>query len=259
MEASGPRRALIITADDYGYWPSYDEGILQAVSEGAVDSVSVMTETEHVDPTPLLDLGVEVGLHIDFEGRWGARSGAPAKTSLRVQVERFTDLFGRWPSFLDGHKHCHARPEMATPVLELARQIGVPVRSIGRDHQQWLSERGIQTPDLVIGRMETSEPAQPPEIKNLPAGVTEWFVHPGIPDKDSGSSYDRARREDLNTLLRLQLRARYDEPVWGDAVRSTHAEAFAPLPEADEGAEAGPTDGDGTDAEGETAGEAGRA
>lgn len=220
------RRSLIITADDYGYWPSYNAGILQVVAEGAVDSVSVMTEREHCDPEPLLELGVEVGLHIEFEGRWGARSGASARSSLRVQVERFTDLFGRWPSFLDGHKHCHSRPEMATPVLELAQQIGAPVRSVSADHRQWLSERGIDTPDRVVGRLQEDEQAEPDVVRAVPIGVTEWFVHPGIPDPESGSSYDAGRREDIDLLMRLQLRSRYDEPVWGDAIRSTHAEAF---------------------------------
>lgn len=221
------RRFLIITADDYGYWPSYNEGILAAVEAGAVDAVSVMTEREHCDPRPLAETGVEVGLHIEFESRLGPRSGAPARTSLRVQVERFTDFFGGWPAYLDGHQNCHSRPELATPVFQLAKQLGIPVRSINRDHRQWLSERRIDTPDLLIGRLETGEPAQPEELRDLPAGITEWMVHPGYPDSASGSSYDLARREDLDTVMRAQVRARFDEPIWGDVVRATHAEAFA--------------------------------
>jgi len=221
------RRFLVITADDYGYWPSYNEGILAAVEAGAVDAVSVMTEREHCDPRPLIETGVEVGLHIEFEGRHGARSGAPARSSLRVQLDRFTDLFHHWPAFLNGHHHCHARPELATPVLQIAGQIGIPVRSVNRDHRQWLSERRIRTPDLLIGRTTTSEPLEPRELRDLPAGVTEWVVHPGYPDAESGSSYDMARREDLDTVTRAQLRARFDEPIWGDAGRATHAEAFA--------------------------------
>jgi predicted glycoside hydrolase/deacetylase ChbG (UPF0249 family) len=95
-------RMLVITGDDYGYWPSYNEGILEAIEMGGLDSVSAMVEREYCDPEPLLESGVEIGLHIEFEGRWGPRSGAPARTALRVQLERFGDLFGRWPSFLNG-------------------------------------------------------------------------------------------------------------------------------------------------------------
>jgi predicted glycoside hydrolase/deacetylase ChbG (UPF0249 family) len=220
------RRFLVITADDYGYWPSYNEGILAAVEAGAVDAVSVMTEREHCDPRPLIETGVEVGLHVDFEGRHGARSGAAARTSLRVQLERFTDLFHHWPAFLNGHHHCHARPELATPILQTAKQIGIPVRSVNRDHRQWLSERRIRTPDLLIGRMTSSDPVEPPELRNLSAGVTEWMVHPGYPDAESGSSYDLARREDLDMVTRAQIRARFDRPIWGDAVRATYAKAL---------------------------------
>jgi len=135
---------LVITADDYGYWPSYNRGILEAVEMGAIDSVSAMVEREFCDPRPLLESGVEVGLHIEFESRWGPRSGAPARTALRVQIDRFVDLFHRWPAYLDGHHHCHDRPELATPVFQMADAIGIPVRSVNPDHRQWLRERGIE-------------------------------------------------------------------------------------------------------------------
>jgi hypothetical protein len=220
-------RILVITGDDYGYWPSYNDGIIEAIEMGALDCVSAMVERDYCDPKPLLESGVEIGLHIEFEGRWGPRSGAPARTALQVQLDRFVDLFGRWPSFLNGHKHCHARPELATPVFQTAKQIGVPVRSVNPDHRQWLRERGIDTPDLLLGRTRSNEPAEPPEIRKPPPGVTEWAIHPGHPDSQSGSSYDIARKEDLALLQRVMVRARYDEPVWDAATRATLKEAFA--------------------------------
>jgi len=228
--ADQTHRFLIISADDYGYWPAYNEGILAAVEAGSVDAVSVLTERPHCDPEPLLASGVEVGLHIEFESRWGARSGAPARNSLRVQLDRFVDLFRSWPAFLDGHHHCHARPELATPVMEAALQMSVPVRSVSDDHRQWLSERGIRTPDRLIGRLESSEPVEPAELRRLPAGVTEWMVHPGYPDADSGSSFDLGRREDLDMVMRARVRERFDRPIWGDAIRATHAEALPKEP-----------------------------
>ena len=57
------------------------------------------------------------------------RMSRPAASSnLRVQLDRFVDLFGRWPSFLDGHHGCHARPELATPVLVAAQQVGTTTK-----------------------------------------------------------------------------------------------------------------------------------
>jgi predicted glycoside hydrolase/deacetylase ChbG (UPF0249 family) len=221
---------LVITADDYGYWPSYNAGILEAIEMGAIDCVSAMVERDYCEPEPLLATGVEIGLHIEFEGRWGPRSGAPARTSLRVQLERFGDLFGRWPSFLNGHHHCHARPELATPVFQTAQAINGPVRSVNPDHRQWLRERGIDTPDLLVGRTESREAAEPVEIHDPPEGVTEWMTHPGHADSESGSSYDKARQEDLELLQKVMVRARFDEPVWGDAQRVTLSEAFSEQP-----------------------------
>jgi hypothetical protein len=101
------------------------------------------------------------------------------------------------------------------------------VRSVNPDHRQWLRERGIDTPDMLIGRTRSNEPDEPPELRSLSTGVTEWVTHPGHADSDSGSSYDVARQEDLSLLQRVMVRARYDEPVWGDARRATLTEAFS--------------------------------
>jgi hypothetical protein len=231
----GGERTLIITADDYGYWPSYNDGILEAVEADAIDAVGAMVEREYCDPTPLLDAGIEVGLHLDFEGRWGSRSAAPARNSIRVQLERFAELFRRWPAYIDGHRHCHARPELVTLVADMATQLSLPVRSVGDEHRQMLRERGIRTSDRLIGRTRSADPAEPDELRDLPPGVTEWVVHPGRPDPESGSSYDHARGEDLDLLLKLRVRERFDTPVWGDARRANHAEAFglARAPEPD--------------------------
>lgn len=226
MASPADGRTLIITADDYGYWPTYNDGILEAAEQGAIDAVSALVERDHCDPAPLLESGVEVGLHIEFEGRWGARSGNPARVALEVQIDRFSRRFGFFPSFLDGHHHCHARPELVSHVADVALQLDIPVRPVGADHRQMLSERGIPAADTVIGRLDPRRPPEPPELRTLPPGVTEWIVHPGYPDPRSGSSYDLARKEDLDLLLRLRLRERAGAAVWAPARRATHHDAF---------------------------------
>ena len=75
------RRALIITADDYGYSPRYDEGIVEAATARAVDSVSMMVKRGPLDVAPLLATGAELGLHSGARrgGAWRrgwARGGA---------------------------------------------------------------------------------------------------------------------------------------------------------------------------------------
>jgi hypothetical protein len=56
--------------------------------------------------------------------------------------------------------------------------------------------------------------------------VTEWVTHPGHPDSATGSSYDVARHEDLALLQKVMVRARFDEPIWGDTRRTSMKGAF---------------------------------
>jgi chitin disaccharide deacetylase len=228
------RRALIINADDYGYNRRYDEGIVEAAAAGAVDSVSVMMARNPLDPKPLLDTGVETGLHLDLPleltagERAGPREQDVALRILREQLEAFEAAMGRPPAYLDGHHNCHAHTGLAGPVARAARELGLPVRSIDAAHRRILRREGAATPDRLVGRYsEEPEGALPAELRPavegdgaLPPGVTEWMVHPGHPDPDSGSGYDLAREEDLDLLLSLCLL-----PTLRNA-RLTHAAAL---------------------------------
>ncbi len=228
------RRMLIITADDYGYSPRYDEGIVEAAAAGAVDSVSVMVSRGPLDPEPLLATGVETGLHLELsrELTAGERAGAgerdAALRALREQLEAFDSVVGRPPAYLDGHRHCHAHAGLASGMAREARQRGLPVRSVDSGHRRILRREGVATPDRLIGRYsEEPDGALPVELRpvvdgegELPSGITEWMVHPGHPDPQSDSGYDQAREEDLDLLLSLCLL-----PALRDA-RVTHGGAF---------------------------------
>jgi chitin disaccharide deacetylase len=201
---------LIITADDYGYARGYNRGILRAADAGAIDAVSAMVGRSWCEPEPLLESGVEIGLHLELPG------DDPA-----VQLERFERLFGRPPAFLDGHNHCHARAEVADAIAALAAERRMPVRSVDAAHRRLLRALGVATPDRLIGRMDPSEPALPSLLAQgspPPPGVTEWMTHPGYPDPESGSSYDHAREEDLDLVLRVSSTTR--------GRRKTHLEAL---------------------------------
>jgi predicted glycoside hydrolase/deacetylase ChbG (UPF0249 family) len=60
---------LIINADDYGYFPCISQGILDAVSSGAITATGIManspdlkTQLEWLDSVEGLDLGVHLNL-----------------------------------------------------------------------------------------------------------------------------------------------------------------------------------------------------
>ena len=203
---SEPAR-LIVVADDYGYTRTYDEGILEAARAGALDAVSVMA-LRGGDPEPLLETGVEVGLHLE----------PLAEAPLEEQLQRFEELFGRPPAHLDGHHHCHAaRGRPALTVARAGRRLGARVRSVSSRHRRLLRSLGVSTPDRLIGRLAEGEPALPEELARalrsepLPSGLTEWMVHPGHRDLRSGSSYDAGREEDLRLLIELAREPRFRE------------------------------------------------
>ena len=230
--SDGP--ALIVNADDYGYGRSYNRGILEVARARALDAVSAMVLREGCDPEPLLETGIEVGLHLELPG-WrgdlrhpiGPGDREVAIAALRDQLRRFGELFGRPPAHLDGHHHCHAAPGLAAAVGRVAREHRLPVRSVNPRHRRLLRCQAVPTPDRLVGRFDEDEPALPEEIRalargeaGLPPGVTEWMIHPGRPDPASGSAYDRGRAEELDLLLRLA-----NAPALA-TVRGTHLAAF---------------------------------
>jgi chitin disaccharide deacetylase len=207
------RSALIVTADDYGYHPSYDGGIVEAAGAGAVDAVSAMVLRDKLDPGRLLGTGVAIGLHLELPREIDDEDdlAAGAVEALREQLARFEEVFGRPAAHLDGHHHCHARCGAAADIAREAAVRGLPVRSVDEPHRALLRRLGVATPDRLVGRLsEEPEAALPPELRRaveegaeLPPGVTEWMVHPGHADPGTGSGYDHAREEDLDLLLSL--------------------------------------------------------
>jgi predicted glycoside hydrolase/deacetylase ChbG (UPF0249 family) len=191
---------LIITADDFGYRPSYDAGILEAVAAGAVDAVSVMVGQVGEVPEALRDSGAALGVHLQAMAEDGLRRG-----DVESQLGLFRELVGREPDYVDGHHHCHAVGEVAAVVAEIAATGGLPVRSVDEGHRRLLRAAGVRTPDLLIGRYEEGQPVLPAELESLPGGWTEWMVHPGHPAGDRESDYDAGREEDLRALLTLRL------------------------------------------------------
>jgi chitin disaccharide deacetylase len=222
----------VISADDYGYAPAYDAGLVEAASAGAVDAVSVMVLREGCDPAPLLATGVEIGLHLELpdelvEAEWaGPAERGLAVEKLADQLARFEALFGRPAAYLDGHHHRHAAPGLASAVARVARDAGLGVRSVDARHRRLLRCMGVATANRLVGRLREDEPPLPPEIEAIvdgrdpPRGATEWMVHPGRSDPSTSSSYDAAREEDLAILLELAPNPRLR------SLRATHAAAL---------------------------------
>jgi hopanoid biosynthesis associated protein HpnK len=135
-----PRKQLVVNADDFGFTPDVNEGIVEAHRHGILTAATLMANGEAFEDavrlareTPSLD----VGCHLVLIGGRSVVNGDPLPSTvrallgalalrqirvydeLRAQVRRIVGA-GIQPSHLDTHKHTHLAP----PVLEAVARIG---------------------------------------------------------------------------------------------------------------------------------------
>jgi predicted glycoside hydrolase/deacetylase ChbG (UPF0249 family) len=217
-------RLLIVNADDLGYDPAIDRGILEAHAAGIVTAASAMVDTPFAEAAfraapPTLDLG----LHAVVDPSTGRAAAAAA---LRAQLGRFEALRGVPPTHLDSHRHAHASAEILAAFIEVASERGLPVRSIDQPMRAALRAGGVATPDAFLGdaarRPAWSLEALLAALAAVGEGVTELMSHPGYPPERVRTSFGRERAIELAALTapaarEAALRARIRLCGWGDA------------------------------------------
>lgn len=124
-------RQLCICADDFGFSPAIDAGIVQLVAKGRLQAVSCMTQSRHwLDSAATLlpyHQQVDIGLHLNLTQQFQNTSKAMVlplprlmlhsalrrldRHALEETIEQQWNLFvqvsGRPPDFIDGHQHVH--------------------------------------------------------------------------------------------------------------------------------------------------------
>ena len=139
------RKQLVVNADDFGFTPDVNEGIVEAHREGILTATTLMANGAAFDDavrlarqTPTLD----VGCHLVLVSGTSPLTGKPypltvarllaamAKREIRVydelaaQVRRTVDA-GIQPTHLDTHKHTHLAPPVLDAVARVAREFGI--------------------------------------------------------------------------------------------------------------------------------------
>jgi len=139
------RKQLVVNADDFGFTPDVNEGIVEAHREGILTATTLMANGEAFDhairlacQSPSLDVGchlVLVGGRSLLSGRnlppsVASLVGALARrqidvyAELRAQLQRILEA-GIQPSHLDTHKHTHLAPPVLEALARLADEFGI--------------------------------------------------------------------------------------------------------------------------------------
>ena len=206
-------RRLIVNADDWGLTRGVSEGILAAHRHGIVSSTTVFAtgDLDRELVARLRDSGLGVGLHVnltlgapltrgrslvDGDGRFvrDARRAAARVTvadvraEIEAQAERFQSALKRRPTHLDTHHHVGLHPPVRDVVLDVARGLGVAVRSQDTAARTRARSAGLRTPDHFFGESGPeaywSLERTMRHLRELPAGVSEFMCHPGWFDAD---------------------------------------------------------------------------
>jgi predicted glycoside hydrolase/deacetylase ChbG (UPF0249 family) len=211
---------LIVNADDFGLSLGVTRGIIRAHERGILTSASLMVRgrgaTEAANYARRSSR-LSLGLHIDL-AEWVFRGGEwmpkyrvvptddPKAIVAEVarQLESFRSLVGKNPTHLDSHQHVHRNEPVCSVLLNIARELAVPLR----DHNDVVQFCGD-----FYGQTGEGEPfPQGIAVENLlrifselPPGWTEVSCHPGD-DEGLDSVYRTERKVEMNTLCDPRVR-----------------------------------------------------
>jgi predicted glycoside hydrolase/deacetylase ChbG (UPF0249 family) len=195
-------KLLVVNADDLGYDPEIDRGILEAHARGIVTSATAMVETPFA-PAALrvAPRSLGIGLHAVIDP---SRGRAAAEAALRVQLARFEALRGDAPTHLDSHKHVHAHPQMLPAFAAIAAERDLPVRAIDAAMRAALRASGIATADEFLGdaarRPAWTGAGLVAALAAVGEGVTELMAHPGHAPSHTRTSFGVEREAELDAL-----------------------------------------------------------
>jgi predicted glycoside hydrolase/deacetylase ChbG (UPF0249 family) len=210
-------RFLIVNADDFGHSTEVNAGIVQAHERGIVTSASLMVRRPAAEEAAAYRGRLSLGLHVELgewtvrEGEWVVSDEVPQEQvalEVHTQAVRFRELVGREPTHLDSHQHVHQEGVARDAVVELGRELGIPVRSFSKVRyvggfygqtdtgEPW--HEGV-TVENLIGLLEKLEP-----------GITELGCHPGQ-GAVRGTTYAYERTLELATLCDPRVHVAVDE------------------------------------------------
>jgi predicted glycoside hydrolase/deacetylase ChbG (UPF0249 family) len=214
------KKYLIVNADDFGQSAGVNRGVIEAHEHGIVTSASLMTRwpaaaeaAAYARAHPALSLGI----HVDL-GEWayGEETWAPlyevvptdngeaVKKEVAIQLATFRRLAAKEPTHIDSHQHVHQREPARSVLIEIARELGVPlrhftptVRYCGDFYGQ--TAEGYPFPDAItVASLQKI-------LAALPSRTTELACHPGY-GSDLATMYRDEREKEVKVLCDARIR-----------------------------------------------------
>ena len=174
------RRALVV-ADDLGYDPAIDAGILEAHRHGVVTAASALLTGPFAEGALVgAPRSLAVGLHLDMPS---GLDGPEAEREIRRQLRLFEEIRGAPPVHVDGHRHVHAEPAVLEALLRVAGPLRLRVRALDSAMRDRIRAAGARACDEFLGDAGL-RPCWTPEhlaaaAGRLLPGTTEVMLHPG--------------------------------------------------------------------------------
>ncbi|MDQ6598807.1 chitin disaccharide deacetylase [Bacillus salipaludis] len=225
---------LIVNADDFGFSPGVNYGIIDSYLYGIVNSTTMMmnlTGTDHAIRLAKKNPELQVGIHlvltcgkpllkdvpslVDKEGFFHSLSDLPKANQISIdelerewtaQIERFISS-GLKPSHFDSHHHVHFIEEFQPVIKNLSEKFGLPVRRNGH-----IQVNGVKSfSDLSLFDFY-GEGVAPDYFNKLAeriddGKIVEIMCHPAYLDNIllRGSSYTFKRLTEFEILTHVTL------------------------------------------------------
>jgi predicted glycoside hydrolase/deacetylase ChbG (UPF0249 family) len=134
-------KRLIVCVDDFGLDEAVDGSVFALAAMGRISATGALVDAPRwrVDGPRLVrefDGRLDIGLHLNLSeafaggpkvGRWDALvlkayarllDARALKAEIGRQLDAFTDVAGRAPDFVDGHRHVHQLPVVRQALVE---------------------------------------------------------------------------------------------------------------------------------------------
>ena len=135
-------KKLVINADDFGYRPEINKGIIYAHKKGIVTSASLFVSREGTDNAVILarkNPGLGLGIHIDLDEFFNidhARGMVTEtgknytdkkalKSEIKKQIDKYLTFKLRL-DHIDSHHHSHLHPKAIEATCEAAKEYNIP-------------------------------------------------------------------------------------------------------------------------------------